>query len=206
MNANNNAGPNWADTRVILHELEQLFNREDDLKDVVDIKKMQQEIARQSDIRLMDAKEIVKEMTTEAAAKASDLNIMAQADRSSMLKKIAEKKGINSLQIDSILKSIDAKKTSIDTLKRTSTSLQERNKDFHISSGMMDSRTAYAISLYAKISNITWDYNTEMDHLTGCVGNSHKKEVVRFDIDKSNSSSAEVAEKLWAIIGDSKVQ
>ena len=84
-----------------------------------------------------------------------------------MLKKIAEKKGINSLQIDSILKSIDAKKTSIDTLKRTSTSLQERNKDFHISSGMMDSRTAYAISLYAKISNITWDYNTEMDHLTG---------------------------------------
>ena len=78
MNANNNAGPNWADTRVILHELEQLFNREDDLKDVVDIKKMQQEIARQSDIRLMDAKEIVKEMTTEAAAKASDLNIMAQ--------------------------------------------------------------------------------------------------------------------------------
>ena len=48
------------DTKIILHELEQLFNRDDDIKDVLDIKKMQSEIETQCTIRLKDAKELIK--------------------------------------------------------------------------------------------------------------------------------------------------
>lgn len=33
---------------------------------------------------------------------------------------------------------------------------------------MADSRTAYAISLYSKISNINWDYQAPPGHLVGC--------------------------------------
>lgn len=50
----------WAETKVILHELEQLFNRDDDIRDILDIKKMQNEISIQSANRLKDAREVIK--------------------------------------------------------------------------------------------------------------------------------------------------
>jgi hypothetical protein len=48
------------ETKVILHELEQLYNRDDDIKDVLDIRKMQNEVEAQCAVRLKDAKEIIK--------------------------------------------------------------------------------------------------------------------------------------------------
>ncbi len=50
----------WAETKTILHELEQLFNRDDDIKDILDIKKMESEIEIQSANKLKDAREIIK--------------------------------------------------------------------------------------------------------------------------------------------------
>jgi len=49
----------FSDTKIILNELEQLFNRDDDIKDILDIKKMLTEIDAQSSMRLGDAKEII---------------------------------------------------------------------------------------------------------------------------------------------------
>ena len=48
------------DTKVILNELEQLFHRDDDIKDILDIKKMELEIQTQCNNKLKDAKEIIK--------------------------------------------------------------------------------------------------------------------------------------------------
>ena len=50
----------YHDTKVILHELEQLYLRDDDIKDMLDIKKMQREIEMQCELKLKDAKEIIK--------------------------------------------------------------------------------------------------------------------------------------------------
>ncbi len=50
----------WSETKIILQELEQLFNRDDDLKDILDIKKMEREIDVQCANKLKDAKEIIK--------------------------------------------------------------------------------------------------------------------------------------------------
>lgn len=50
----------WAETRTILQELEQLFNREDDLKDIADIKKMEKEIELHMQTQVQEAKEIIK--------------------------------------------------------------------------------------------------------------------------------------------------
>ena len=47
-------------------------------------------------------------------------------------------------------------------------SLKEREKEFQISNDIADSRTAYALSLYSKISNITWDYKVQSGRLAGC--------------------------------------
>jgi hypothetical protein len=50
----------WNDTKTIMLEVEQLFNRGDDLRYILDIKKMQQELDSHHANSLKDAKEIIK--------------------------------------------------------------------------------------------------------------------------------------------------
>ena len=50
----------WAETKLILLEVEQLFSREDDCKDIQDIKKMQHEIEVYCQNSLKDARDIIK--------------------------------------------------------------------------------------------------------------------------------------------------
>lgn len=46
--------------------------------------------------------------------------------------------------------------------------LREKGAEYTLSSQIADSRTAYALSLYAKISNITWDYQATPGKIAGC--------------------------------------
>lgn len=50
----------WGETKAILLEVESLFNRDDDIRDVQDIKKMAHEIEVHCANNLKDAKEIIK--------------------------------------------------------------------------------------------------------------------------------------------------
>ena len=50
----------WNETKVMLHELEQLFLREDDVNDIIDVLKMKDEVSKHSELKLNDAKEIIK--------------------------------------------------------------------------------------------------------------------------------------------------
>ena len=63
----------WSETKTLLHELELLFTRDDDLKDIMDIKKMEKEIEIQQTHKLKDAKEIIKSMTTHLASKETEI-------------------------------------------------------------------------------------------------------------------------------------
>ena len=83
------------------------------------------------------------------------------------LKRISNKENINN-EIEHLLKECDEKKQNINTIKKNAISLNEKSKDFTINSEMVDSRAAYAISLYSKISNITWDYKAPSGKLAGC--------------------------------------
>jgi hypothetical protein len=50
----------WAETKMILLEVEQLFNRDDDVKDIHDIHKMKHEIEQHCANSLKDAKDLIK--------------------------------------------------------------------------------------------------------------------------------------------------
>ena len=50
----------WAETKGILLDLEQLFSRDNDIRDVVDIAKMAREIEIHRDSKLKNAKELIK--------------------------------------------------------------------------------------------------------------------------------------------------
>lgn len=49
-----------SDIKTILGELDQLFDRDDDITDLFDISKMRREIASNSQQSLKDAKDIIK--------------------------------------------------------------------------------------------------------------------------------------------------
>jgi len=68
----------FSDTKIILNELEQLFNRDDDIKDILDIKKMLTEIDAQSSMRLGDAKEIINAMTAQVTERESQIKAPTQ--------------------------------------------------------------------------------------------------------------------------------
>ena len=50
----------WNETKEIMLELEQLFNRGDDRRDILDIGKMTVEIETYQNMTLRDAREIIK--------------------------------------------------------------------------------------------------------------------------------------------------
>jgi hypothetical protein len=50
----------WGETKNILLELEQLFSRENDINDVVDISKMAKEIEMHRESKLKTTKELIK--------------------------------------------------------------------------------------------------------------------------------------------------
>ncbi len=54
----------WNETKSILLEIEQLFTRDDDIKDIEDIKKMMNEIDSHRKNHLLDLKELIKRKPT----------------------------------------------------------------------------------------------------------------------------------------------
>lgn len=175
-------------------------------------------------------------MTSEVSAKESEIKAPSQSDHAANLKRISNKENLLQ-QIDTMSRNIDTKRQNIAKMSTTSLSLKERSGEFNLSTEMADSRTAYAISLYAKISNISWDYKSASGHLTGCkwvchhttdsscfhlsaatsddyyrvvvafccscsaIGDDTKKELSKFDLDTRSLSSFDLANRLWALIG-----
>ena len=85
-----------------------------------------------------------------------------------MLKRVSDKENI-SLQVDSLLRAIDEKKQRIEAIQASTASLLKQSENILAgTTSTVDSRTAYAISLYSKITNITWDYNAPADKIVGC--------------------------------------
>lgn len=53
----------WGETKNILLELEQLFSRDNDISDVIDISKMSKEIEIHRESNLKNSKELIKCMS-----------------------------------------------------------------------------------------------------------------------------------------------
>lgn len=75
------------------------------------------------------------------------------------------------LDIDKEKKAIADKIQEISTIAQRTVALKEQTDDFSLSDTMAESRTSYALSLYSKITNISWDYAVtggESGRLAGC--------------------------------------
>ncbi len=91
-----------------------------------------------------------------------------QSFHNSRLDELQLEKENLSLKINIVSGAIEQKCSVIseivnDTLKNQSTISEYENVNI-----LNESRTVYALSLYSKVSNISWDYASPSDHLCGC--------------------------------------
>jgi hypothetical protein len=115
---------------------------------------------------------------------------------------VKEKENVNN-QIDEMREVVDKKRENISKLATQALQLKQKSAEYDSTDDLTDSRTAYALSLYGKISNITWDYSGCVPGtLSGCVGNDRTKEFNDFSIDTRSKTSYEVADSLWNAIAD----
>jgi len=198
-NSNRNTNVDWAETKAILLEVEQLFNRDDDLQDADDIRKMAQEIRGHSENNLKNAKDIIKQMTAIVASKEAEVMAPSVSVHAASLEKYVTDKENVSAQIDATRDTIDTKRETIAKMAKQALLLKEKAAEFDApSADLTDSRTAYALSLYAKISNIAWNYDKSVPgHLAGSVGNDATSEISHFAVDTRSKTSYEVADALW---------
>eukprot|EP01031_Cornospumella_fuschlensis_P040344 gene40344-49165_t len=196
----------WNETKAIMQELEQLFNRDEDAQDVANIKQMEKEIKALSQQQFTETKELIKAMTAAISRKETEIVAPSQSEHSASLRKLADKENILA-QTETIFQQIEQKNQSLSKLQQTATGLKQRTEDLSLSASMTDSRTAYAISLYSRISNITWDYPASAPDtkLKGWLSNEAKKEMHAFELDVYQRPPHEVADMLWEMIAQENV-
>ena len=141
-------------------------------------------------------------MTSAVSAKEAEVMAPTEAIHASHLEKFIRDKENVSSQLDSLRDMLDSKREAISKLAKNALNLKEKASELETSGNLCDSRTAYALSLYAKISNITWDYNAPSGKLAGCVGNDRTKELQNFNVDTRSKTSFEVANMLWSRIAE----
>lgn len=114
---------------------------------------------------------------------------------------VSEKENIDG-QIEKLHQQMDSKRENIATLALNSLNYRNKANDFAAAIAKQDTRTAYALSLYTKISNITWDYSAGSGKLAGTIGNDASKSLQPFSLDTRSITSFELANKLWEMIED----
>ena len=125
-----------------------------------------------------------------------------QDNHSSRLEKVVAEKENIAGQLEHVRETTDKKRENITKMAAQALSLREKGSEYTLSSQISDSRTAYALSLYAKISNVTWDYEVPAGKIGGCIGNDQERAYKHFSIDTRSKTSFEVANNLWDLIGE----
>jgi hypothetical protein len=84
------------------------------------------------------------------------------------LEKLISEREVVGIHLQNIRQATDNKRENISKMAAQALALREKGAEYTLSSQIADSRTAYALSLYAKISNITWDYQATPGKIAGC--------------------------------------
>ena len=204
------ADPNWNETKVLLHEVESLFTREDDVRDINEIKKMANDIRERQEMNEKGAKELIKKMTATIASKELDIMAPNGSTHAGNLEKYVRDKENVSNNVDKLRQAVDKKRENIAAMATEGLALKEKAAGFANTDEIGDPGTAYALSLLQKISNIAWDYkncsrsvgDNLPSQLCGTIGNEAKSEFKRIQVDTRSMTSYDLAEKLWADIED----
>jgi hypothetical protein len=98
-----------------------------------------------------------------------------QVAHASNLEKLSADKENLSLAVNEEQRIVSEKTQDITRIAQDTLALKEETTHIALTERMTESRTSYALSLYSKISNISWDYTATAsgDRLAGCEYGNH---------------------------------
>ena len=96
--------------------------------------------------------------------------VVMQVAHASNLEKLSADKENLSLAVNEEQRIVSEKTQDITRIAQDTLALKEETTHIALTERMTESRTSYALSLYSKISNISWDYTATAsgDRLAGC--------------------------------------
>jgi hypothetical protein len=130
-------------------------------------------------------------------AKEKEVLAPSETAHASRLKDYREEKENVMERNESLRKEIDGMREKITETATTSLEMKNKISEVNMCSHLEDSRTAYALSLYAKISKITWKYKAGAGKIAGVIGDDTKSELKTFSIDTRQATSFDIANDLW---------
>ena len=93
--------------------------------------------------------------------------LFQQATHNKMLEKMIIEKENLVTSINDYHNTIDAMVSEISSIAESALGLQEQMADLELDESLMQSRKSHALSLYSKVSNISWDYTAPPGVLAG---------------------------------------
>eukprot|EP00953_Heterococcus_sp_UTEX-ZZ885_P013116 7498-Heterococcus_DN1.PRE.1 len=179
----------WGETKSIIQELETLYQDSTDVADLEDFKTQAAKLHDVCDTHARDAKELIKSFAAriaadEAALSPPDQQQHAAAVESTELHIESAASSIEQLQVRAAAVAAEAAAATAalsDTQQLAATAAQEHTVEMP--------RVANAISLYANISHIQWDYREQDGAVAGWITLPATEQVHRFKIDTASTSS-----------------
>jgi hypothetical protein len=190
----------WKGTRAILQEVQALFAQEEDLKDLNEVFKMRAEIEAHCEAASKNARDLIKDFTCTVSKKEREIVAPTEIAHATEIERVRADKENVAAAVEEMQSELDGKRNNISELAQDALKLMEKCSETQTESQMADSRTAYALSLYAKISNIAWDYKAGANKLAGTVGNEENSSLRHFEVDTRGKTSFETANQLWDMI------
>lgn len=188
----------WQETKLIMIEVEKLFSRDDDIREIEEVTRVTQETEANRAKNLRDSKDSIKDLTLKVSQKELEISAPTPTQHNSILEKYVADKEKVSNEIEQLRNELDKKRERISKTAMNALNYKEKAEEYNTNVMKSDTRTAYALSLYTKITNISWDYdNTINGKLAGFIGDENSKSVKDFTLDTRSLTSFELANELW---------
>ncbi len=127
----------------------------------------------------------------------------SSAEHAELLKTYQAQKGVLAQEISHYQAELEMSADQIRQMADESSRVKEKIAEYEEECAQQDNRTAYAVSLYSKISNINWDYSHPPGILAGTICHDNTSETNKFHLDVQSMSQFQVANYLWSNIGES---
>jgi chromosome segregation ATPase len=159
----------WVETKTVIREVQQLYSREDDLRDIAEIQRMAWDLDVYFQNSKRSAREVMKEMLNRVTAKEMEITSgkPSTSEHNERLRAFQSQKGVLMQEINQYQAEIESSNESMRQLAEESSQLKEKITHYEEECAQQDNRTAYAVSLYSKITNINWDYSQPQGYLAG---------------------------------------
>eukprot|EP00607_Mallomonas_marina_P005137 CAMPEP_0182429294 /NCGR_PEP_ID=MMETSP1167-20130531/25663_1 /TAXON_ID=2988 /ORGANISM="Mallomonas Sp, Strain CCMP3275" /LENGTH=172 /DNA_ID=CAMNT_0024612729 /DNA_START=171 /DNA_END=689 /DNA_ORIENTATION=+ len=162
---------------------------------------MSKEVEHHCSNSIKDAKDLIKQLTSRLVLKEQENLAPSEAEFADRVHKLGVENATIASDIDDLCAVIENKNKNIIRLQTEIIACSKEEITLPPVLQQEDSRTTYALSLYSKISNISWNYTESNGILEGYVGSDQSQQVTPFQIDTQSLTDFETANQLWNLIG-----